>query len=153
MLIMFLYNFSNQEEVQESCEKKDHLEMDIQKSTGHEIETLRKEGCMLYIEDSDDEEAVSVEYVSDSQDSYEVEMKVEDDDDDELIVTGESSGIHGSREIKSDSASIERVNKSRDSTAASCYNDFLLVLSDDERSSDDKENILISSNVMAKPKT
>jgi sentrin-specific protease 7 len=141
------------EEVQESCEKKDHLEMDIQKSTGHEIETLRKEGCMLYIEDSDDEEAVSVEYVSDSQDSYEVEMKVEDDDDDELIVTGESSGIHGSREIKSDSASIERVNKSRDSTAASCYNDFLLVLSDDERSSDDKENILISSNVMAKPKT
>lgn len=130
--------------------------MDIQESTGHEIDTLRKEECLLCIEDSDDEETVSVEYVSDSQDSYEVEMKVEDDDDDELIVTGESAGIHRSREIKSDSASIEKgVNKIRDSTATSCCNNILLVLSDDERSSEDKENFLItSSNVMAKkPKT
>ncbi|CAH8274455.1 unnamed protein product [Arabidopsis lyrata] len=144
------------EEVQESGEKKNDLAMDIQESTGHEIETLQNEECLLYIEDSDDEEAVSVEYVSDSQDSYEVEMKGEDDDDDELIVTGESAGIHRSREIKSDSVSIEKgVNKSRDSTAASCYNELLLVLSDDERSSEDKENFLItSSNVMAKkPKT
>ncbi|EOA16067.1 hypothetical protein CARUB_v10004200mg [Capsella rubella] len=136
------------EEVQESGEKTPNLAMDIQESIDHEIDTLRKEECMLYIEDSEDEETVSVEYVSDSQDS-------EEDDDDELRVTGESSGIHRSREIKSDSASVENgVNESKNSTAVSCYSNILLVLSDDERSSDDENFLVTSSNVMAKkPKT
>ncbi|KAL1215843.1 putative ubiquitin-like-specific protease 2A [Cardamine amara subsp. amara] len=122
------------EEVQET-----HLPMEIEESIGEEIETL-------YIEDSDEEETVSVEYVSDSQDSYEVEDEAKGEDDDELlIVTGESADIHRSREIKYDSASIgKKVNKSRDLTAASCYDNILLVLSDDERSSD-KENSVVTS--------
>ncbi|CAH2077000.1 unnamed protein product [Thlaspi arvense] len=148
------------EEVQESGGKETPLPMDTEEETfGQEIETLRKEECLLYIEDSEDDETVSVEYVSDSQDSCEVEMK-EEDDDELLLVTGESKEIPRTVEIKSDSASIEEgVNKSRDSAAASCYD--LLVLSDDEGSSAsgddlrDKGIFLIkSSNVKAKrPKT
>ncbi|XP_024005394.1 probable ubiquitin-like-specific protease 2A [Eutrema salsugineum] len=146
------------EEVQESGEKKTHLPLDIQEeSFGQKMETLRKEQCMLYIEDSDDDETVSVEYVSDSQDSCEVEVK--DEDDNELLrVTGESKEIQRTGDIKSDSASIEKgVDKGRDSDAASCYNKILLVLSDDEGSSaasdnlKDKGNFLAtSSNVMSK---
>lgn len=140
--------------------------MDIEESIGQGIETLPKEECMLYIEDSeDDDETVLVEYVSDSEDSYEVEVKEEEDDDDELLlVIGESKETRRTREIKSASASIGKgVNKSksRDLAAASCDNNILLVLSDDERSSaasddlKDKRNFLITtSNVMAKrPKT
>ncbi|KAF2585503.1 hypothetical protein F2Q70_00034008 [Brassica cretica] len=56
-------------EVQESGEKEEiHLPMDTEESICQEMGTLRKEECMLYIEDTDDEDAV-VEYVPDSQDS------------------------------------------------------------------------------------
>lgn len=163
MLIAILHFLTNQEEVQESGEKEEiHLPMDTEESICQEMETLRKEECMLYIEDTDDEEAVSVEYVPDSQDSYEVEMKEEDD---ELVLfTGASKEIHKTRETKSASAWIEKgvhKSKSRDLAARSCCNNILLVLSDDEGSSaasdalKDKENISSSSrNVMAKrPKT
>ncbi|KAL0872660.1 hypothetical protein Bca101_022365 [Brassica carinata] len=153
------------EEVQESGEKEEiHLPMDTEESICQEIETLRKEECMLYIEDTDDEEAVSVEYVSDSQDSYEVQMKEEDDSDELILFTGASKEIHKTRATKSASAWIKKEvhkSKGRDLAARSCCNNILLVLSDDEGSSaasdalKDKENISSSSrNVMAKrPKT
>ncbi|KAJ4873529.1 Cysteine proteinases superfamily protein [Raphanus sativus] len=154
------------EEVQESGEKEEiHLPMDTEESICQEMETLRKEECMLYIEDTDDDEAVSVEYVPDSQDSYEVEMKEAEEEDDELILfTGASKEIHKTRETKSASAWIEKgvhKSKSRALAARSCCNNILLVLSDDEGSSagsyelQNKENISSSScNVMAKrPKT
>ncbi|CAH8384557.1 unnamed protein product [Eruca vesicaria subsp. sativa] len=150
------------EEVQESGEKEEiHLPMDTEESFCQEMETLRKEECMLYIEDTDDdEEAVSVEYVSDSQDSCEVEMKEADGDDELLLLTGASKEIHNTRETKSASAWIEKgVHKgtSRDLAARYCCNNILLVLSDDEGSDEhkDKENFSGSRcNVMVKrPKT
>uniref|UniRef100_A0A1J3JAS1 Putative ubiquitin-like-specific protease 2A n=1 Tax=Noccaea caerulescens TaxID=107243 RepID=A0A1J3JAS1_NOCCA len=159
-----------EEEVQESGEKETHLPVDIKDFIGQEIETLRKEQCMLCIEDSDDEESLLVEYVpdsqdyvSDSEDSSVVEMK-EEDDDELILVTRESKEIYKTRDLKSASASIEKgvhsESKSRDLASGSCYNDILLVLSDDERSPaaidvKDKGNFLTtSSNVMAKrPKT
>ncbi|KAJ0252020.1 ubiquitin-like-specific protease 2A [Hirschfeldia incana] len=154
------------EEVQESGEKEEiHLPMDTEESICQEMETLRKDECMLYIDDTDDEEAVSVEYVPDSQDSYEVEMKEAEDDDELIIFTGASKEIHKTRETKSASAWIEKgvhKSKSRDVAARSCCNNILLVLSDDEGSSaasdalKDKENISSSrcNDVMAKrPKT
>lgn len=166
MLIAILHSLANQEEVQESGEKEEiHLPMDTEESICQEMETLRKEECMLYIEDTDDDEAVSVEYVPDSQDSYEVEMKEAEEEDDELILfTGASKKIHKTRETKSSSAWIEKgvhKSKSRALAARSCCNNILLVLSDDEGSSagsyelQNKENISSSScNVMAKrPKT
>ena len=164
MLIAILYFLTNQEEVQESGEKEEiHLPMDTEESICQEMETLRKEECMLYIEDTDDEDAV-VEYVPDSQDSCEVEMKEEEDDDELVLFTGASKNIHKSREIKSASALIEKgvhKSKSRGLAARSCCNNILLVLSDDEGSSaasdelHNKENFSSSRcNVMAKkPKT
>ncbi|XP_048635532.1 probable ubiquitin-like-specific protease 2A isoform X1 [Brassica napus] len=151
------------EEVQESGEKEEiHLPMDTEESICQEMETLRKGECMLYIEDTDDEDAV-VEYVPDSQDSCEVEMK-EEDDDELILFTGASKNIHKTREIKSASALIEKgvhKSKSRGLAARSCCNNILLVLSDDEGSSaasdelHNKENFSSSRcNVMAKkPKT
>lgn len=151
-------------EVQESGEKEEiHLPMDTEESICQEMETLRKEECMLYIEDTDDEDAV-VEYVPDSQDSCEAEMKEEEDDNELFLFTGASKNIHKSREIKSASAWIEKgVHKSRSRglAARSCCNNILLVLSDDEGSSaasdelHNKENFSSSRcNVMAKkPKT
>ncbi|KAL0726395.1 hypothetical protein Bca4012_022488 [Brassica carinata] len=153
------------EEVQESGEKEEiNLPMDTEESICQEMETLRKEECMLYIEDTDDEKAVSVEYVSDSQDSYEVQMREEDDSDELILFTGASKEIHKTRATKSASAWIKKEvhkSKGRDLAARSCCNNILLVLSDDEGSSaasdalKDKENISSSSrNVMAKrPKT
>lgn len=118
--------------------------MDIKDFIGQEIETLRKEQCMLCIEDSDDEESAVVEYVpdsqdyvSDSEDSSVVEMK-EEDDDELILVTGESKEIYKTRDLKSASAWTEKgvhsKSKSRDLASGSCYNDILFVLSDDERS-------------------
>ncbi|CAA7037749.1 unnamed protein product [Microthlaspi erraticum] len=162
-----------EEEVQESGEKEKEtdLPMDIKDFLCQEIETLRKEQCMLHIEDSDDEESSVVEYVpdsqdyvSDSEDACEVEMR-EEDDDELILLTGESKEIHKTRDLKSVSAPIEKgvhnKSKSRDIAVGSCYNDILLVLSDDERSpaaSDDLKDkgkfLTTSSNVMAKrPKT
>ncbi|KAL0833589.1 hypothetical protein Bca101_085478 [Brassica carinata] len=151
-------------EVQESGEKEEiHLPMDTEESICQEMGTLRKEECMLYIEDTDDEDAV-VEYVPDSQDSCEAEMKEEEDDNELFLFTGASKNIHKSREIKSASAWIEKgvhKSKSRGLAARSCCNNILLVLSDDEGSSaasdelHNKENFSSSRcNVMAKkPKT
>ncbi|KFK29984.1 hypothetical protein AALP_AA7G202600 [Arabis alpina] len=153
------------EEVQESGKKEETpVPMDIDESIGQEIETLPKEECMLYIEDSDDDdcqETVPIEYVSDSEDSYEIERKEEEDDIQELLLlTGGAREIHRTREMKPATTLIRKgVHKSKsiDLDAASCDKNMLFVLSDDERSDDVNDRRIVlstSSNVMAKrPKT